>query len=387
MRKVPALLLVLWFSFTCHAEPDLVNISTRGFVGTGDEVLIGGFIISGSESKTVTIRARGPSLAQADPNLAGLLSNPQLQLFDSTGTLIDSNNDWQNHTSASLIREDLRPTEASESALTRSLSPGAYTAIVSGINSETGIAIVEVIDVNGTDTSASGLWIGESISDQGAPRQQFGMITTNAGELVALSYSNGAQFVGRFSKQSASFSGDAIGVTPAGFTWLNGESKIATLFEGTFTKRAEISARWSAPATGESGSLNFQYDQRHLRASSKSNFQGNWVTVSNLTLSSTGIPIYAGTVDSSFDFQNGDFSGTDIIGCTYSGGVSPLSASENIYRVTVFVSNCQFAGKYTGLGTLLDSVLTNGQSNPSTAFIFGVNNGVNYLTDVLFENN
>jgi hypothetical protein len=126
----------------------LSNISTRGFVGTGNEVLIGGVIITGTENKMVTIRARGPSLADADPNLQGLLADPFVQLFDSTGTLIDSNDGWESHSSVSSLREDLRPTRTEEAAITRTLAPGAYTAIVRGVGETTGIGIVEVFDVD-----------------------------------------------------------------------------------------------------------------------------------------------------------------------------------------------------------------------------------------------
>lgn len=124
------------------------NISTRGFVGTGDDVLIGGVIISGSTAKTVTIRARGPSLADADPNLQNLLADPFVQLFNSSGTLIDSNDNWQSHSSAGNLRADLQPTRTDEAAITTTLDPGAYTAIVRGVGETTGIGIVEVFEID-----------------------------------------------------------------------------------------------------------------------------------------------------------------------------------------------------------------------------------------------
>jgi uncharacterized Zn-binding protein involved in type VI secretion len=126
----------------------LNNISTRGFIGTGDDVLIGGVIINGSTAKTVTIRARGPSLADADPNLQGLIADPFVQLFDSTGTLIDSNDNWQDHSSVSSLRSDLQPSRTAEAAITRTLEPGAYTAIVRGVGNTTGIGIVEVFEID-----------------------------------------------------------------------------------------------------------------------------------------------------------------------------------------------------------------------------------------------
>tara|TARA_R110002072_G_scaffold1780_3_gene14635 strand:- start:36898 stop:38493 length:1596 start_codon:yes stop_codon:yes gene_type:complete len=126
----------------------LSNISTRGFVGAGDDVLIGGVIIEGEEAKTVTIRARGPSLIDADPNLQNLLADPFVQLFNASGELIDSNDNWSDHSSAVLLRSDLRPSSSAESAITRTLAPGAYTAIVRGTADSTGIGIVEVFEID-----------------------------------------------------------------------------------------------------------------------------------------------------------------------------------------------------------------------------------------------
>ena len=126
----------------------LNNIATRGFVGTGNDVLIGGLIITGTTAKTVTIRARGPSLVDADPNLQNLLANPTLQLFNSAGALIDSNDDWQSHSSANTLRADLQPSRTQEAVITRSLEPGAYTAIVRGAGETSGIGIVEVFEIN-----------------------------------------------------------------------------------------------------------------------------------------------------------------------------------------------------------------------------------------------
>ena len=122
----------------------LTNISTRGFVGTDDDVLIGGVIIEGDKPLTVVIRVRGPSLANF--GVHGALADPSVQLF-SGQELIDSNDNWQDHGSASLIPGHLRPTEATESAVLCTLAPGAYTAIVRGVNNTTGIGIVEVFEL------------------------------------------------------------------------------------------------------------------------------------------------------------------------------------------------------------------------------------------------
>ncbi len=120
--------------------PHLGNISTRGAVGTGDEVMIGGFIIEGGR-KQVLIRGRGPSL---DPfNVPNTLDDPFLQIFDGA-TLIASNDDWQDTQEAEIQATGAAPTVALESAVLIELDEGAYTAILSG---GTGIGIVEVIEV------------------------------------------------------------------------------------------------------------------------------------------------------------------------------------------------------------------------------------------------
>ena len=117
-------------------------------MGVGNDVLIGGLIISGDTDKTVTIRARGPSMAEVDPNLAGaLLEDPYVQLF-SGATLIAQNDDWEFDAGVDDLRSDLTPTSSNEAAITTSLDPGAYTAIVRGVGNTTGIGIVEVFEVD-----------------------------------------------------------------------------------------------------------------------------------------------------------------------------------------------------------------------------------------------
>jgi hypothetical protein len=120
----------------------LANIATRGPVQTGDNVMIAGFIITGRVSQTVLIRAKGPSMAAQ--GVPGLLGDPYLQLY-SGGTVIASNDNWSNASNASdILATGLQPTHALESAILITLAPGPYTAIVSGANGTTGVAIVEV---------------------------------------------------------------------------------------------------------------------------------------------------------------------------------------------------------------------------------------------------
>jgi hypothetical protein len=123
------------------------NISTRGTVGSGDQVLIGGFIVGGSQTKDVVIRAIGPSLSGA--GVSGALSDPTLELRNSSGALVTSNDNWQTGANAAQIQaKGLAPSNPAESALFATLSPGSYTAIVRGANNGTGVALVEVYDLS-----------------------------------------------------------------------------------------------------------------------------------------------------------------------------------------------------------------------------------------------
>jgi hypothetical protein len=129
------------FEVDAVATP-LINISTRGRVQTGDNVMIGGFIIQGTGPQTVVVRARGPSLAAQ--GVPGTLSNPTLQLF-SGSTVIASNDDWGSASNAAQIQSSgFAPSDSRESAILITLNPGAYTAIVSGTGNTTGVAIIEV---------------------------------------------------------------------------------------------------------------------------------------------------------------------------------------------------------------------------------------------------
>ena len=128
--------------------PRLVNISTRMQVLTGDDVMIGGFIIGGSAPKTVVVRGRGPSLGQVG---APTLANPKLDLY-SGSTLVASNDDWQSAPNAATISSSgFAPADNAESAVLTTLAPGAYTAIVSGVGNTTGVGIVEVFEVDRFD--------------------------------------------------------------------------------------------------------------------------------------------------------------------------------------------------------------------------------------------
>jgi serine protease AprX len=124
----------------------LGNISTRLVVETGDNALIGGFIITGTQSKKVIVRAIGPSLPVADP-----LANPTLELRDSSGVLIRSNDDWRiGGQEAEIMATTIPPSNDLESAIVETLpaNNAAYTAIVRGANDGTGVGLVEAYDLD-----------------------------------------------------------------------------------------------------------------------------------------------------------------------------------------------------------------------------------------------
>ena len=142
----------------------LGNISTRAFVQTGDNVVIGGFIVQGTGPKRVIIRAIGPELAPPY-NVPNALANPTLELHDAAGTLIGSNDDWQHTIIGGVITGnqagDIQnsghaPANPFESAIIADLSPGNYTAIVSGVSNMTGVALVEVYDLSANTASILG---------------------------------------------------------------------------------------------------------------------------------------------------------------------------------------------------------------------------------------
>ncbi len=147
--------LVEVYDLNPAASSNLGNISTRSFVQTGEHVMIGGFIVQGTGTKRVIIRAIGPELTQY--GIANALANPRLELHNRTGALIATNDNWQTTILGGIITSnqvsDIQnsghaPTAASESAIIANLQPGNYTAIVRGVNNTAGVALVEVYDLN-----------------------------------------------------------------------------------------------------------------------------------------------------------------------------------------------------------------------------------------------
>ena len=132
------------YSVTKAVTSRMANISTRGVVASGAQVLIGGFIITDG-GKTVLVTARGPSLTAG--GVAGALQNPRLDLYFN-GVIIASNAGWQsNANAAEIAASGLAPTDPREAALQIDLEPGAYTAIVSSEDASTGVGLVEVYGV------------------------------------------------------------------------------------------------------------------------------------------------------------------------------------------------------------------------------------------------
>ena len=127
-------------------DSKLGNISTRGFVGTGDDVMIGGTIIVGGLPARVLFRAIGPSLTNFGvPNALG---DPVLELHDGNGQLVAANYNWRDDQEAEILATGIPPSNNLESAIVRDLPAGAYTAIVRGTNNTTGVALVEVYNLN-----------------------------------------------------------------------------------------------------------------------------------------------------------------------------------------------------------------------------------------------
>lgn len=123
------------------------NLSSRGQVKTGNQVLIGGFIVGGNQTKEVVIRALGPSLSGA--GVATPLSDPIVELRDASGSLLASNDNWGTGPNATQIQnEGLAPNNAAESALQATLNAGSYTAVVNSADGSTGIGLVEIYDLS-----------------------------------------------------------------------------------------------------------------------------------------------------------------------------------------------------------------------------------------------
>ena len=129
-------------------DSKLANLSTRALVSTGDNIVIAGFIIGGhSGDNLIVVRGLGPSLSAA--GVPNVLADPTLELRDSNGALLISNNDWQDPPNdVIIVAAGLAPSDSLESALAATLPPGAYTALLGGLNNGTGNGLVEIYDLD-----------------------------------------------------------------------------------------------------------------------------------------------------------------------------------------------------------------------------------------------
>jgi hypothetical protein len=144
------------YNLSSSSDSILRNISTRSFVQTGDNIMIGGFIVQGS-TRRVVIRAIGPELSAPPYNIPNALANPTLELHNGSGALIASNDNWittiiggiiTSNQVPDIMNSGYAPGDARESAIVADLAPGNYTAIVRGFSNTTGVGLVEVYDLD-----------------------------------------------------------------------------------------------------------------------------------------------------------------------------------------------------------------------------------------------
>jgi len=139
--------LVEVYDLDTAANSKLANLSTRAFVGTGNNVVIAGFVLGNNQGNDrIVVRGLGPSLSSF--GIANTLADPTLELRDENGTLLLANNDWQDNAAQAgeITSAGLAPSNTKESAIAATLPPGLYTAILAGLNSSTGVGTVEVYD-------------------------------------------------------------------------------------------------------------------------------------------------------------------------------------------------------------------------------------------------
>ena len=147
--------LVEVYDLDTSANSKLANISTRGVVQSGDDVMIAGTIVAGDagSSRRVLVRAIGPSL-----NVDGKLADPALDLIDANGTVVRANDNWRSNQQAVIEATGLAPSHDSEAAVAHIVTPGRYTAVVRGAGGSTGVAVVEVYGINSPTNPAPGQW-------------------------------------------------------------------------------------------------------------------------------------------------------------------------------------------------------------------------------------
>jgi uncharacterized protein (DUF2141 family) len=134
-------------------DASMLNNSTRLATGSGNDVLIGGFIITGPTKKKVVVRGLGPSLKINGAPIPGTLPDPVIELHRSDGAIAAANNDWKDSQPTEIQNSGLAPADDREAAIVASLDPGNYTVVLSGRNNSTGIGLVEAYDIDRTSSA------------------------------------------------------------------------------------------------------------------------------------------------------------------------------------------------------------------------------------------
>lgn len=206
------------------ANGQLTNISTRLNVLTGDKVLIGGFIINGTDPKSILVRGLGPTLQSF--GVSNYVHDPTLSLTALNGTNIATNDNWQDSQAAAISATGLAPPSDAESAILQTLVPGKYTAILAGKNNTTGVGLVEVYDRSPNSNSAlanistrgfvdigSSVMIGGFITDNGIRKliiralgptlAQFGVTNVLQNPMVSVHDANGTEIASNDDWQSS----------------------------------------------------------------------------------------------------------------------------------------------------------------------------------------
>jgi len=139
--------LVEVFDLDAGTPSQLVNISTRGYVATGEGVMIAGTIIGGTEAETLVLRGLGPSIAAGPAPIDDPLPNPMLVLVDGQGTTLVTNNDWQDTQAADILDTGLAPTDAREAGILTTLAPGNYTTLLFDADGAIGVGLLEIYNI------------------------------------------------------------------------------------------------------------------------------------------------------------------------------------------------------------------------------------------------
>src|SRR5438045_1014642 len=174
----------------------MANISTRGNVLTGDNCMIGGFIVRGDVGKRMLVRARGPSLFLGGVAIPGRLMDPSMELRDANGALIKANDNWRTDQQAEIAASSIAPTDDHEPAVVWTLTPGNYTTIVRGVSDTTGIALVEMYDLDQPPSAdGSTLYITEmrpqgAATSQGSGTATLRLAADGKSAVISYTYSN-----------------------------------------------------------------------------------------------------------------------------------------------------------------------------------------------------